>query len=182
VRDTAVPEATTEETPTGRVITSAGWFVMNLDETQAWTNPNSGTSISFESREHPWSGTGINVHILQPGQPACRYHQEAAQEDFLVLSGECIVIVEEQERHLRQWDHVHCPPGTRHVFVGAGDGPCAILMIGDRTDPEDLHYPVSEAAARHGEASVSQATDLPKEAYAEWPGKWEPTRATWPPA
>ena len=95
----------------------------------------------------------MNVHILLPGQQACRYHQESAQEDFLVLAGECLLIVEEQERPLRQWDFVHCPGGTRHVFVGAGEGPCAVLMIGARPEPTDIHYPVSEVAGRHG-ASV----------------------------
>jgi uncharacterized cupin superfamily protein len=180
MKDQTVQEATTEETPHGVVVTSEGWFALNLADCRAKANPNSGTFLSFESREHPWSGTGVNVHILQPGQPACRYHQETGQEDFLVLAGECVLIVEEQERHLRQWDFVHCPSGTRHVFVGAGDGPCAILMIGDRPEPEELHYPVSEAAARYGEASVSVATDHPAEAYAAWPGAWEPTTSPWP--
>jgi uncharacterized cupin superfamily protein len=180
VKNTAVPEATIEEREHGKVVTSEGWFVLNLSEGEARTNPNSGTFLSFEQRETPWQGTGVNVRILEPGQPACRYHQETGQEDFVVLAGECILIVEEQERHLRQWDFVHCPGGTRHVFVGAGIGPCAILMIGDRPEPEELHYPVSAAAARHGEASVTVATDDPEQAYADWPGRWEPTRSPWP--
>ena len=179
MRDTPIPEATLVEGEHGRTVGSEGWFVLNLGDTEAYTNVNAGTSITCESREHRWSGTGINVHILEPGQQACRYHQESGQEDFLVLSGECLLIVEEQERHLKQWDYVHCPSGTRHVFVGAGTGHCAVLMIGDRPEPEELHYPVSEAAARHG-ASVSVATDVPDEAYADWPGKWTPIRSPWP--
>jgi oxalate decarboxylase/phosphoglucose isomerase-like protein (cupin superfamily) len=58
------------------------------------------------------------------------YHSEGVQEGFFVLSGECTLIVEEEERQLRQWDYFHCPAETRHVIVGAGDGPCAILMLG----------------------------------------------------
>lgn len=179
MKDRVVPEAALADGEFGRTVDSEGWFVLNLSETTAYTNPNAGTSISCEPREYRWPGTGVNVHILQPGQAACRYHQETGQEDFIVLSGECLLIVEEQERHLRTWDFVHCPSGTRHVFVGAGDAPCAILMIGDRPDPEELHYPVSEVASRHG-ASVAVATDLPREAYADWPGDWTPVRSPWP--
>jgi uncharacterized cupin superfamily protein len=179
VKNTPVPEAKLVDGEHGRTVGSEGWFVLNLAETEAYTNPSAGTSISCETREYRWPSTGVNVHILEPGQPACRYHQESGQEDFLVLAGECLLIVEEQERHLRQWDYVHCPGGTRHVFVGAGSGPCAILMIGDRPEPEELHYPVSEAAARHG-ASVAVATDHGREAYADWPGDWIPVRSPWP--
>jgi uncharacterized cupin superfamily protein len=179
MRDTQVPEAGIADGPHGRTVTSDGWFVLNLAQTQAMTNPNSGSFLEFEAEGSRWPELGVNVHILLPGQQACRYHQESAQEDFLVLSGECLLIVEEQERPLRQWDFVHCPGGTRHVFVGAGNGPCAVLMIGARPEPTDIHYPVSEAAARHG-ASVDEPTDVPREAYAEWPGPWEPARTPWP--
>jgi uncharacterized cupin superfamily protein len=106
------------------------------------------------------------------------YHSEGAREAFLVLSGECTLIVEEQERRLRQWDFFHCPAGTRHIFVGAGDGPCAILMIGARPD-EPLLYPVSEVAAKHG-ASVATETPSPEEAYADWPAEFELVRLAWP--
>jgi uncharacterized cupin superfamily protein len=112
---------------------------------------------------------------------ACRYHQESAQEGFLVLHGSCVLLVEEEERPLRQWDYFHCPGGTRHVLVGGDDGPCAILMIGARPESNDIHYPVSELAARHG-ASVETPTDVPREAYTDWPGPFEPSRAPWPPA
>jgi uncharacterized cupin superfamily protein len=101
------------------------------------------------------------------------------REAFLVLSGECTLLVEEQERTLRQWDFVHCPPGTRHIFVGAGDGPCTILMIGARSEDATLHYPVSELAAKH-DASVARYTPNPSEAYADWPGDFVPVRLPWP--
>jgi hypothetical protein len=90
-----------------------------------------------------------------------------------------MLIVEEQERPLRQWDYFHCPPKTRHVIVGAGDGPCAILMIGLRPEVETLHYPVSEVAAKYG-ASAAKETYEPDEAYADWPGEYLPVRLPWP--
>jgi uncharacterized cupin superfamily protein len=100
------------------------------------------------------------------------------QEGFLVLSGECTLIVEEEERPLRQWDYFHCPADTRHVIVGAGDGPCAVLMVGARPDV-GIRYPVSEVAAKYG-ASVAKETADPDEAYADWPGDYVPVRLPWP--
>lgn len=96
-----------------------------------------------------------------------------------MLSGECTLVVEEEERPLRQWDYFHCPADTRHVIVGAGDGPCAILMLGARPEVETLLYPVSEVAARYG-ASAAKETDQPDEAYADWPGEYAPVRLPWP--
>lgn len=108
----------------------------------------------------------MNVQVLEPGQPNCRYHSEAVQEDFLVLHGECIVILNGEERRLRQWDFVHCPAGAEHVFVGAGTGPCAVLMVGSRRE-DAVRYPVNEVAAKY-DASVAVETDKPAEAYADW--------------
>lgn len=101
------------------------------------------------------------------------YHGENAQEDFLVLSGECVLVVEGEERRLRQWDFVHCPPWTRHIFVGAGDRPCAILMVGTRKASEELIYPVEPVALVHG-AGVREETPDPKVAYA---GRPDPVEA-----
>jgi uncharacterized cupin superfamily protein len=95
------------------------------------------------------------------------YHRESEQEDFLVLSGECVAILEGEERHLKAWDFVHCPPMTEHVFVGAGDGPCVVVMVGRRQGGGEILYPVNEAAAKHG-ASVEAETPEPKEAYARF--------------
>ena len=123
--------------PSTRVRPMPDWFVLNLSDSPAGTSPRSGTWTEFEP-PGGFEQYGVNVHVVKPGQANCLYHEESNQEDFLVLHGECILVVEEQERRLRQWDFFHCPPGTRHVFVGAGDGPCAILMIGAR-DREDRH-------------------------------------------
>ena len=109
---------------------SSGWFVLNLDEAEWASNAKFGTWCRFETPAVPFEGLGVNVHVLKPGQPACMYHREAQPEAFLVLSGECTLIVEEEERRLRPLDFFHCPPGTRHVFVGAGKGPCAIKVGG----------------------------------------------------
>lgn len=174
-----IQEATSQETPYGRYITSEGWFVLNLEEALAVRNDaKGGASYPIESREHPFSDVGVHVRVLWPGDPNALYHSEGAQEGFLVLSGECTLIVEDEERPLRQWDYFHCPADTHHVMVGAGDGPCAILMLGARPD-EPIRYPVSPVAAKHG-ASVAHETAIPDEAYVDWPGEYEPTRLPWP--
>jgi uncharacterized cupin superfamily protein len=172
-------EATLQDTPYGRNPAEEGWFVLNLGDALAVRNEVKGGAVyPLEPQGQPFKGLGVNVHVVWPGEPTAMYHSEGVREAFLVLSGECTLIVEEQERPLRQWDFFHCPAGTRHIFVGAGDGPCAILMMGARPD-EPLHYPVSEVAAKHG-ASVAQETPNPDEAYADWPGEFVPARLPWP--
>lgn len=174
-----MPEASSEETPYGRYVTSEGWFVLNLGEALAVRNEEKGgASYPIEPRTAPFPDFGVNVRVLAPGQPNALYHSEGVQEGFLVLSGTCTLLVEEEERALRQWDYFHCPAGVAHVLVG-GDEPCAVLMIGKRPDVE-LNYPASELAARHG-AAAAKATGDPDEAYADWPGEYEPVRLPWPP-
>lgn len=164
---TPVPEAPLSDDGHGRKPAGAGWYVVNVADAAGWHNASFGSGVSFEARPNRFEQFGVNVHVLEPGQPNCRYHNESDQEAFLVLAGECVLIIEEQERHLRAGDFVHCPPMTRHVFVGAGSSPCAILMMGGRTaDTDDGCYPVSELAARHG-AGVAEATSDPKVAYAD---------------
>jgi uncharacterized cupin superfamily protein len=175
-----VKEASSQETPYGRYVTSEGWFVLNLADALAVRNEEKGGAMyPLESRESPFGEFGARVRVVWPGDPSALYHAEGAQEGFLVLSGECTLIVEEEERPLGQWDYFHCPADTRHVIVGAGEGPCAILMIGARPEVETIRYPVSEVAAKYG-ASVSKETDDPDEAYADWPGEYLPVRLAWP--
>jgi uncharacterized cupin superfamily protein len=157
------------------------WFVLNVADAPALGNEVCGAWAAFEDPEAPFPDFGINVHVLQPGQPNAKYHSESVQEDFLVLSGECLVLIDGEERRLRAWDLVHCPAGTEHVFVGAGDGPCAILMVGARRPGGTVHYPVSELAARHG-ASAPEPTSSSAEAYSDWSDDLRPTRLEWPPA
>ncbi len=172
-------EATIDRTPSGSNPASEGWFVLNLSDALAVRNEVKGGAVyPLEPEGQPFIGLGVNVHVVWPGEPSAMYHSEGVREAFLVLSGECTLIVEEQERPLRQWDFFHCPAGTRHIFVGAGKGPCAILMIGARPD-EPLLYPVSQVAAKYG-ASVASETPNPDEAYADWPGDYAPVRLPWP--
>lgn len=153
--------------------------IANLADAPAQRHPHRATIIDLEPADAPWPDTGVNVQVMQPGQPNCRYHSEPVQEDFLVLYGECIAIVDGEERPLRRWDYFHCPAGVPHVFVGAGEGPCAVLMIGSRRRDE-AHYHVDEVAARHG-AAVDAETDDPAVAYADWRAQpWEPVPSPWP--
>jgi len=159
-----VHEASLEQTESGLVPKGEGWFVVNAKESRWLEHDVFGSGTTFEG-EPRFKEIGVNIGVLEPGQPACMYHRENQQEDFLVLFGECLLLVEGGERPLKAWDFVHCPPGTNHVFVGAGDGPCAILSIGRRREDEELVYPVDELALRHG-AGVETETPDPKEAYA----------------
>lgn len=142
-----------------------GWFVLNVRDASWWTHEAFGSSCRFEGVEEAhFAELGINIRILEPGQPNSRYHAESVQEDFLVRSGECLLLVEGEERRLRAWDLVHCPPWTEHVFVGAGDDP----LVGARSAEKKLRYPVSKLALSHS-AGVEQETDDPVVAYADLP-------------
>ncbi len=158
------------------------WFVVNAADASALSHKRAGKSVMFDNLDEPFPELGINIRVLEPGQPNAKYHSETAQEDFLVLSGECIAILDDEERKLRAWDFVHCPAGTPHVFVGAGSGPCAVLMVGSRHPGVKYQFPVSDIAARYG-ASVSVATSDRAAAYADWGGSdsIEPTKIEWPP-
>jgi uncharacterized cupin superfamily protein len=162
-----VPEANLTRTENGLVPEGDGWFVLNARDARWEESPMMGSGTGFESRESRFPDFGVNICVLGPGQPNCMYHGENEQEDFLVLSGECLLLVEGEERPLGQWDFVHCPPWTEHVFVGAGDGPCAILMIGGRRN-KGVVYPVVDVARKHG-AGVETETRDAKEAYAPFP-------------
>src|ERR671935_2910832 len=167
-----VREARLEDSGSGLAPTSDGWFVVNVRDAQWLAAENSekkppGSDCRFESREFSFPQVGIKLRVLEPGQPNGLYHSENQQEAFLVLTGECRLLVENEERLLRPWDFFHCPAGTEHVFVGAGDGPCVILMTGARAEDEQLLYPVSDLAARYG-ASAEEETPHPKQAYARF--------------
>ena len=164
--DVVVPEAPLERTEHGLEPRGEGWFVLGAREAK-WLDGHFGAYTRFEGSETRFTRLGFNIGVLAPGQASCYYHGEDEQEDFLVLQGECLLLIEGQERPLRQWDFVHCPPWAEHVFVGAGDGPCALLAVGTRA-ADDVIYPRSELALRHG-AGVDRETRKPREAYAEIP-------------
>jgi len=172
----AVAEAKLEDSGSGLAPAGDGWFVVNVRDAQWLTSEGgekrpSGAECGFDSQKAEFSQLGIRLHVLEPGEPNGLYHSESEQEAFLVLSGECTLLVEGKERLLRPWDFFHSPAGTEHIFVGAGDGPCVILMAGARLENEELHYPVSELAARYG-ASVEEETSDFKQVYA----RFEPSR------
>ena len=129
-----------------------------------------GKDTDFEGGAGVGLSSASASRVVGPGQRGV-YHGERGQEDFLVVSGECLLVIEGEERPLKAWDFVHCPPWTRHVFVGTGDGPCVIVMVGSRVDGFEVLYPVNEVAAKH-DASVLEETSSPDEAYARW-GKEE---------
>lgn len=164
-------EAKLEQREGGLTPAGEGWFVVNVSEGAWITNPAFDSECEFGPRGL-FPDIGIALAVLTPGRPNSLYHRELHnQEDFLVLSGKCLLLIEDQERALEAWDFVHCPPGTDHIFVGAGDGPCAILMVGARKD-RAIVYPRSELALRHG-AGVEVEALSPGEAYAQYPD-WQP--------
>ena len=161
-----VPEAPLRKADGGLVPSAEGWFVLNARDAR-WYDGELGVFTPFHGEEAPFEQIGFNLAILRPGEPNGMYHGEDAQEDFLVLSGECLLLIEGQERRLKAWDFVHCPPWTEHIFVGAENGPCLIAMVGARRKGLGLRYPVSELALEHG-AGVETETSDPKEAYARF--------------
>jgi uncharacterized cupin superfamily protein len=157
-----VPEAKVEVgVPQGE-----GWFVLNARDAR-WLYNELGGYCPFEGREEAqFPQVGINLNWLPPGKPMTMYHGEDGQEGFLVLSGECLLIVEGEERPLRAWDFFHCAAGTEHAIVGAGDGPSLVLAVGAR-GRGGIRYPANETALEHG-AGVEQDTTSPQEAYARF--------------
>jgi uncharacterized cupin superfamily protein len=169
-------EAKIEKTENGAMPVTDGWFALHTSEVPWIRSGKYGSGCRFEGKAR-FPELGINIRLLQPGQVASLYHKESAQEDFYVISGECILVIEDQERKLRAGHFVHCPADTAHVFVGAGEGPCVILMAGSRPAGIQITYPVSVVAARHG-ASVSEETHDPRVAYTD--RKMEMTGGRWP--
>jgi len=156
-----------EEREGGLKPSGEGWFVVNARDAEWGHNEKFGAGVTFEGTPY-FRQFGINIQVIWPGQPNGYYHAEKDQEDFLVLSGECLLLIEGEERGLRAWDFVHCPSGTEHILVGAGDGPCVFIGIGARQTPDAILYTVSELALRHG-AGVTAETARPAEAYASLP-------------
>ncbi len=157
-------EARLDDSGSGLAPASDGWFVVNVRDAEWLTSENgdkqpSGSECAFEGRKVEFPQFGIRLHVLEAGEPNGLYHSENQQEAFLVLSGECRLLVEGEERLLRAWDFFHSPAGTEHIFVGAGDEPCVILMAGARTEPWQVLYPVSDLAARYGASAKEETAD-----------------------
>jgi uncharacterized cupin superfamily protein len=165
-----MPEATLNQTESGLVPQGDGWYVLNARDAK-WIHVGGlGSYCGFEG-DVRFPDLGINLNVLPPGEPMAMYHTENAQEDFLVLSGEALLIVEDEERLLKQWDLFHCPAYTAHTILGAGERPCVVLAVGARVDrPDEGKFVVSEAAIKHG-AGVERETKSSDEAY----GRFGPT-------
>ena len=163
----AVPEARLRRTRYGLVPDGDGWFVLNARDTRWRDYGPLGVACDFEGKR-PFKQLRINLNVLNPGEPMSMYHRENQQEAFLVISGECVLIVEEQERSLKAWDFFHCPGGTAHVIVGAGDGPAVVLAVGARGGRKGVVYEVAAAAVERG-AGVEEETTKSVEAYARFP-------------
>jgi uncharacterized cupin superfamily protein len=171
-----VPESTPERAEHGLVPKGEGWFVLNLQDA-VWRHADGRGAVcvvldDFEG-ERQFEQLGVNPFVLVPGEPMAMYHWESDQEGFLVVSGEAVLIIEGEERQLRAWDFVHCPPNAKHVIVGAGSGPCLVVAIGSRqrsTEPDSLGFPADDVAKRHG-ASVEEDTMDGGVAYARVPGR-----------
>ena len=171
-----VPEAQFEDTEHGRVTRREGWFVLNARDAVWYDRGPRGVVCDFEAGQD-FAQVGIGLFVLGPGEPMSMYHWEADQEDFLVLSGEALLIVDGEERPLRRWDFFHCPPKVAHTIVGAGSGPAVIVAVGARTHQRGDDwgaYPYDETAMRY-DASAERDTNKPEEAYARFPAR-EPTR------
>jgi uncharacterized cupin superfamily protein len=188
-----IEEARLEPVASGLAPVTPGWFVVNAREAAWMNNDQTHSCCIFESddfvlrgrpdlTEYVKPGAGFVLRVLRPGLPASMYHAESVQEDFLVLMGECILIIENQECHLRAWDFVHCPPGTGHTFVGAGDGPCVLLCTGNRDLDDETFWRVSkrsDVAMRYG-ASVERDASSDAEVHPPWRGGWRVERPeTW---
>jgi uncharacterized cupin superfamily protein len=161
-----VPEAKLQRTEHGLAPDGAGWYVLNMRDAE-WRHAKGRGAVcvasdDFEGWRREADQLGVNPFVLEPGEPMSMYHWEADQEGFLVLSGEALLIVEGEERSLRAWDFVHCPPHTRHVIVGAGSRPCLVIAVGSRAhdgQPDSIGFPADDVAKRHGASVEEDTTD-----------------------
>ena len=148
---------------------NSDWYVLNVRDAK-WRDCGPRGNVT-ELVTDEGAQVGVNLFVLGPGEPMAMYHWEADQEGYLVLGGEALLIVNDEEHPLRAWDYFHCPPGIPHVLVGAGSGPATILALGARIDSVDGEdwggYPLSEVAAKHN-ASTEEETNKPEVAYARF--------------
>jgi uncharacterized cupin superfamily protein len=171
-----VEEARLEESGPGLAPATEGWFVVNVGDAVWETNDAFGSACFFERADAPFAEIGVSLRVLWPGRSKLLYHSEPSQEDFLVLAGECLLLIEGEERPLRARDFVHRPPMNAHAFVATGEGPCVVLMTGSRGPewPEGIVYPRADVALRHQAGVETETTSVP-DALSAYP-KWKPER------
>jgi|KBSMisStandDraft_5_1062788.scaffolds.fasta_scaffold1288618_1 uncharacterized cupin superfamily protein len=160
-----MPEAPLRKSTKGLVVDGEGWFVLNARESRWKEEGPLGSYCTFEGKRR-FPHFGINISVLEPGERMGMYHREKGQEAFLVLEGECTLIVEGAERRLVAWDFFYCAPETEHIIVTTAKQAAIILAVGARGRglAGGLLYTVCKAAARHG-ASVARKTTDPTVAY-----------------
>ena len=174
-----VPEAPLDRDENGLAAAGAGWFVLSARDARWRERPGRGQTLVFEG-DTDFLQIGLQLAVLGPGELLSMYHWEADEEDFLVLAGEGLLLIEGEERPLRAWDFVHCPPEAAHTIVGAGRAPCVVLAVGARERTTTVRpdgrldvaegwggYPVDEAASRY-DAGVDVETSDPEQAYARF--------------
>ncbi len=183
------PEARLEDVGSGLAPVTPGWFVVNARDAAWLNNDRFGGVCIFESddfvlRQRPdledvtFDLAGFTLRVFGPGQPNSLYHSESEeQEDFMLLAGECILVIEGEERQLRAWDVVRCPPGVAHTFVGSGEGPCALLAAGNRTEGSVRVSPRDDLALKHGAGADEDTTSFPPGTFGPWkherPERWD---------
>lgn len=164
----AIDETPPVETAEGLAARPGGWYVVNAREARWVGQDGMWRGAWLEPEAEPWPWLGVNLTVLDPGNPGGRYHAESNQEGFLVVAGVCLLLVEGQERRLRRWDFFHCPPWTEHVLIGAGDRPAVVVAVGARSPDAEVRYLAADVARRHG-AAPDHDTDRPSAAYAGVP-------------
>lgn len=132
-------EAKLVDTDAGLVPEGEGWFIVNAADAAWETMERTGTWLSFEAEGVP-NQIGAGLHLLPSGESTGFYHREGDQEGFLVLEGECVLVVEGAERTMRKWDFFHCPPGTAHILIGGSEQPCVLFMFGNRLEESATEY------------------------------------------
>jgi uncharacterized cupin superfamily protein len=168
-------EARMQATEAGLVPEGEGWWVLNARDSRWIERDGRGHSVPFtgwtgEEAEGFYRMLGVNLAVLAPGDPLAIYHRETDQEGFLVVAGEALLVIEGEERPLKQWDYVHCPVNCSHVIIGAGDGDCVIVAASSRVNmggPNWGAYTVDPVAQRLG-AGVDEETTDAGVAYSRW--------------
>jgi quercetin dioxygenase-like cupin family protein len=182
-----MPEALVRMSKNGLVVDGEGWFVVNARDSRWKEDGPLGSYCTFEGKRR-FPHFGINISLLEPGERMGMYHREQGQEAFLVLAGECTLIVEGKERRLVAWDFFYCAPETEHIIVAAGRQPAIVLAVGARGRGVGggVVYTVSKAAARYGASVATETTEsaiaygnvyasLPRSRFVTYQQGWLPT-------
>lgn len=160
-------EAQLGESEAGLVPKEPGWFVMDVRKARWFDKPGQGWSVPLTGcdeyeAESFFPMLGMSIRVVSAGEPTGTYHWETEAEDFLVLSGEGVLIIEGEERPLKQWDFVHCPPETKHGFAGTRDRPMVLLCASSRQFQKDGpwgYYCKDETAAKYNASSPEDTQD-----------------------